>query len=265
MKKIVLVISHYNRIFQLRRTLESILLTKHDNLYVVVLDYNSDNKQELFNVILDFPYIELLRIPKDPDNWYSCIVPYNMALWWAIKKYKPEIVMMQDAECYHVGDVILHANYNTDNNYIAYGTFSSDKETTFDPNFKDNIENIAINNTKGAWGNGVLAWYNHPEHRRVGYGFCGAMSTENMVRINGFDERYKDGVAFGDDDFVKRIGIAKINTIVTSYPFVVHQWHYDESYNIDENSLKKNRDLYSELASETNCKAKHIYSPDFTL
>lgn len=265
MKSIVILVKHYNRALQLDRTLSSIFRTTHNNYQVIVQD--SDSTVSLSALAAKYPKaIFINRSKPDPSNWYSHIVSCNEVILWSLKTYKPDVLLMQDAECYHVGDVVSYAEGIDDSSYYSFGTFSADKELTFRSDFESIIEGVATDCTREAWGNGVSAWYNHPVYRGVGYAFCCAIKSSNLVKLNGFDERYMYGVAYGDDDFVHRIHTLGLKVTIPTYPFVVHQWHYDSSYTIDENLLRRNRDLYQEIATtEVNYRAKHILSEDFDI
>jgi hypothetical protein len=265
MRKITLLVNHFERFKQLRRTLKSIHNSSYKNLFVVILDHNSpsftDNIVDLEEL---YPEYLFLQKPKPTDNWYSSIVSYNWGINYILKYEKPDIIMIQDAECYHEGDVITKASEITDGEYLSFAAFSTDEQTFLRDDFENVIKDIALNSKEGVWGNGVNAWYNHPIYRGVGYGFCCAITTDNMCKLNGFDERYMDGVAYGDDDWIRRIKKLGLKIEIPTDPFVVHQWHYDKNYSINGTLLEKNRDIYNEISNtEPGYKAKHLITKDF--
>ena len=266
MKKVSLIVNHFERFVQLKRTLSSIKKSAYDNLYVVVLDHDSPNwNVHISELKKTYPDYEFMSIPKpDKNNWYSIIVTYNWCMKYVLDNVKPDVFMLQDAECYHVGDIISRASEVEEAEYISFSCFSTDEETYKRTDFEQVIEGIAMSCEKEVWANGVNAWYNHPIYRGVGYGFCCAMTADTMRKLNGFDERYKDGVAYGDDDFVRRVKALDLKITMPLTPFVVHQWHYDKTYIIKDELLRKNRDVYIEIGQEEkHYKAIHLITPNF--
>jgi hypothetical protein len=263
LKKTVVLVNHFNRVPLLDRTLSSIARSKHDNYQVIVLDH--DSPCDLEPIRRKYRWAKFVSKEKpSKDNWYSCIVSHNQMMLEILDTMDPEVIVFQDAECYHVGDVLALTDNIGESDYYSFACFSADQETTMRSDFEDAIERIARGCHREVWGNGVSAWYNHPVYRGVGYGFCAAMLAKNMVKLNDLDERYMDGVAYGDDDYVRRIRIMGLKTTIPISSFVVHQWHYDASYVIDETLLRKNRDLYQKIATEEcGYKAKHLITKDF--
>jgi len=261
--KVTLLINHYERFKQLKRTLKSI--TNNPDLSVIILDHNSPSfTDEIVELEILYPDYLFLHKPKPTDNWYSSIASYNWGIDYVLNHENTDVIMIQDAECYHIGDVISAASIITDNEYISFAAFSTDEPTFLRDDFELVIKDIALNSKEGVWGNGVNAWYNHPIYRGVGYGFCCAITASNMRKLNGFDERYMDGVAYGDDDWIRRIKLLGLKIEIPLDPFVVHQWHYDKNYSIDGSLLEKNRDVYNNIAAtETTYKAKHLITKDF--
>jgi predicted glycosyltransferase involved in capsule biosynthesis len=266
MKKIVVVVQHYERFMQLERTLKSIYKSKYQNFEVVVIDHDSPTfKENIIKLEEEFPNTLFLIKPKpNPENWYSCIVSHNFGLRTAIQYMKADILVVQDAECYHVGDVISKASEIKNDEYIAVGCLSTNKETCYRNDFEDAIEDIANECTIGAMNTDVNAWYNHPVYRAVEFGFCGIITSENMNKLNGYDERFMEGVSCGDVDFIRRVKILGLKRSIITEPFVVHQWHYDEHYSIDGKLWEKNIKLNELIATtELGYKATHIITQDF--
>ena len=70
-----------------------------------------------------------------------------------------------------------------------------------------------------------------------------------MDKLNGFDERYANGIGFDDDEFVHRVKLLGLTTNIHDKPFAIHQWHYSEnnffakSHNVGE-ALRRNQSLF---------------------
>ena len=76
---------------------------------------------------------------------------------------------------------------------------------------------------------GVPCWYNHSVYRPKAYHFIAAMSKKNMNDLNGFDDRYYNGIGHDDDEFLHRIKLKRLKIQIIDEPFGVHQWHYSEN------------------------------------
>lgn len=213
---VAVVMTYWNRSFQLCKTLKSIEKTSVKDKHIIIVDDGSDQKPIIPEV--DFP----VTILNTKDKWWTNPEPaYNLGIDFALGF--ADKVIIQNAECYHVGDILHYAENNINSkNYISFGCFSINEETTFK---EHNI--FKLLNEKGASRDGENAWYNHPKHRPVGYDFCSAITADNLKKLNGFDERLSKGCGYGDDYLLYRIKLMGLDVKITSKPFVVHQWHYN--------------------------------------
>lgn len=246
--KIVIVMTYFERQFQLTKTLESLKSSHHRNFEVVVVDDGSS--VDIVHNITEYPVTVLKTQDK---KWLNPDPAYNTGLYYAMR-LKPDIIMVQNAECYHVGDVISYAERVTDETYITFGCFSLDKKTTFK---EHNIIELLQKYTNRARNDGELAWYNHPIYRPCAYDFCMAITANNMKKLNGFDERFSAGWAYGDNYLLARVKMLGLRIEITESPLVVHQWHYTNSSRPDSTS---NLRLYEKLVQERKYRAEHIYT-----
>lgn len=60
----------------------------------------------------------------------------------------------------------------------------------------------------GVWCPDRNEWHSHGIHRPAGYHFCNLMSRSLFDRAGGFDEEYREGQCYDDDDFVQRVKAA---------------------------------------------------------
>ena len=234
--KISIVTSYYNRKVQFLNTLKTIKLSEQiDNLEIIVVDDGSSNEQKLDDVIVDYPFVKLIRIEPE-EKWYAnpCI-PFNKA----INAATGDIIVLQNPECLHVGDILTNiVNNLTDSNYITYSVYSADYNATLDiKNYdfnKNDVFNLIRNrltpfNTQNYVSEGMCCWYNHSEHRPCAYHFIAAITKKNMDALNGFDERFANGIGFDDDEFLFRVRKLGLDVQIIDSPFGVHQWHYSEN------------------------------------
>jgi len=243
--KISIVTAYFNRKNLFLKTLESISSTNHDDFELIVVDDGSDEEHKLDDILQSHNFLKLIRLNKE-DKWYvnSCI-PFNIGL----KEAKGDIIILQNPECYHVGDIISHAANNLKyNEYFSYGCYSLDQRTTEQNNNYMFLEP----NQRGASINGDLAWYNHSTYRPTGYHFTSAIHHDKLRILNGFDERYSMGYEYDDNEFLHRV--KKIcNFKYIDKPYVLHQYHGDSSKKPNFTELSnKNRNLFLNVTCKEN-------------
>lgn len=269
MKKICIVMPYYDRQFQLTKTLNTIAESKHNNFSVVMVD---DNSPQDF-VLPKLPYeVDIIKLTK--KTWTNVSPVYNYGFLRALEK-KPDIIFIQSPECYHVGDVLTHADRHTkDDNYIAYGCFQIDKETTFAEH------DIMRLSTKNAFkvdgdnkGQGVNAWWNHSVYSPIPQYWGAALSVNTLKKVNGIDERFAYGHAFEDGWFLYQLGNMGIKIEIVDYPFVVHQWHsriwanrnaVKAKQKNDTAFVDRNKELYLALRETKEYRSQHFITPDLS-
>jgi GT2 family glycosyltransferase len=241
---ITVVMTYWNRPAQLARTLESFKYSSEKDFKVLIVDNNSDKEVDLPKL----PYeVKVERLSKN----HHYLAAHNIGFHHALKE-NPEIIIMQHAECYHQGDVISYAKGVTDGTYISFGCYSLGEGETPD---------TVRRNNRCMEFNGDSAWYNHPVYRPRNAQFCSAITTSNLIKLNGFDERFCEGTWFDDDYFVvllKRIGL---QIELTEQPFVFHQWHPD-AWPANPELIYKNRDLYESIKDGIDHRSVHTITPD---
>jgi len=242
--KLSIAIAYYNRKDLFLTTLESISKSKFANdIEIVVADDASDEEHRLEDIVDNYSFpINLIRIEPE-DKWYvNPCVPFNKA----IHATKAPLIMLQNPECYHNGDVIAAAIEHTkDNNYISFGCYSLDKESTVSLK-----ENIKIVSRRKAQRGGETGWYNHSIINPRPYHFASCLTRKNMMALQGFNQKYANGIGFDDDEFLFRVGKqVRGNIQIVDAPNVFHQYHYDDKsfeylYNSNPELLRKNQELF---------------------
>lgn len=258
--KVVVVMTYFNRLFQLERTLKSIYKTKHKNFEIVIVDDKSDD-------IVDFsqfgPNIHTYRV-GDEKWWTNPVIAYNLGIHTALP-LRPDVIILQNAECYHYGDVIKYAAENiTGENYIAFSALAIDMKTTFagisDAKIRELLPvEYAYPENPHAEG---IGWYNHPVLIPRAYDFCAAVSIGNMMKLNGYDERFAKYIAYGDNDLILRVRRLGLDVQIPETPFVVHQWHDHSHINIEDVG-DMGLSLYQRIeAKESGYRAVHTNTRD---
>jgi hypothetical protein len=187
-------------------------------------------------------------------NWTQGDPAYNAGIFHALQS-NPDIIIIQNAECYHLGDIIRYAKENvTEKNYITFGCYSQGKDE----------EPGSVINNKGADFDGESAWYNHPIYRPKAYHFCAAISASNMRKLNGFDERFSYGAGFDDDYWLHQVMSLGLEIYITTEPIVIHQWHEHNPYKGNERELlETNYHVIQHLTKDKIFRAKHLLTEDF--
>lgn len=219
-RSVSIVMTYWNRKKQLEKTLQSIARWSQDVEIIIVDDASTDGDD-----ILCFEKDNIKVITLKDKTWINPCIAWNTGFMAATGK----VVIMQSAECMHVGDIVTHARYGLNvGTYFAYSALAINEETTGrilnGDNVNETIKPFLENRIDVPdWdGNG---WYNHPIYRPSRYNFCCAITRYDLDRLGGFDERFADGLGYDDDELLNRIDKAAIGVKIIEHPFVVHQHH----------------------------------------
>jgi glycosyltransferase involved in cell wall biosynthesis len=261
-KMISIVVAYYNRLPQTLITLDGFQknYTNKYNFEVIIVDDNSNAENDLTEVIKKYSFkINLIKISaEEKGERVNPCVPYNIGFKNAIG----DIVIIQNPECYHVGNILGYVldklNFN---DYITFSCFSTgsselNNELINSKNIIKKINDADFLNRNSTNGIRNINWYNHPTINKTDFHFCSAIYKENLNIIDGFSDEFKNGYCFDDDDLLLSIKeILKLN-IITINPdnyLVIHQYHTrSDSYGIestnDDNIIKKkwlkNKELF---------------------
>lgn len=253
--KIAVVMSYYERFPQLMRTLETIRQTSVKDYQIVIVDDASPSP-----LAMRGDDLHVIRIEPEQKTWRCQDPATNTGIKYALDVCNAEIIIIQNPECFHVGDVLKYAAENTtEKDYITFAALNITKEQTFNP--ETDIQLLIRSTTAPRT---ETMWYNHPLHRPCYYEFCAAIHRNNLIRMNGYDERFAEGIAFNDDYFFHRIKLMGLQLQIIPTPMVVHQWH-DRSYRAKDEGkyVLRNRDLWEQLKRRNEIRAVHTITPDF--
>jgi len=228
-EKLTIVTAYYNRKQQFIETLKSIIRTKHINFEIIVVDDCSDEEQRIEDLIQQFPFIKVIRL--EPENkWYvNPCIPFNIGIRAVSEDTK--IIVLQNPECLHVGDILSYFNDNiNDENYISISMYYlNDELTKILPLYNNNNTTDVFLKTLP-----IKDWQNHSIYKPVFYHFCSAISRSNMLKLNGFDEAFANGICIEDCDFVTRIQKLGLYLKIEDKLSVIHQYHDSIFYTRDD-------------------------------
>ena len=211
--------TYWNRKKQLSNTLHSIRQYGHDVEIIVVDDASTDGED-----IHCFEDANTHVITLKDKTWINPCIGFNSGFKYATG----DIIIIQNAECLHVGDIVSHAlSHVSEGIYLSYSALAINGQTTKRINDGENVVTVITpfmhNKMTDTWdGNG---WYNHPVYRNEAYHFCCAIMRSDLYDLGGFDERYADGLGFDDNELLTRIIKKRMTIRMIEKPFVVHQDH----------------------------------------
>lgn len=246
---IAIIITYYQRQRQLLNTLESFRQYNPDDFFVVITDDDSPDDIKFG----EYPYeITLLKIKE--KKWINPGPAYNLGFLEAISNGADSVVI-QNAECYHKGDIIGNVKKRlSEKKYLAFGCYSLSAGQDID---------FTAYNMRTALHNGDSAWYNHSVYRPEALHFCTAITVNDLRKLNGFDERFAFGIGFDDNYFIYQVKMLGLRVEFINDPFVLHQYHYDvRSSPHVESKYQANSSMYVELKKLHDYRAKHILTPD---
>ena len=267
---ISIVSAYYNRKKALWRTLKTIEKSDFKNFEFIIVDDASDSSQRIEDLAEEFDFIKLVRIePEDKHHINPCI-PFNLGF----SLVTGDIVIIQSPECLHMGDVLnFVANTSKDNQYLVFSCYSLSNNIDNKLNFVDfNLPlvelELAIINAIGEFSTKSCdivgrydSWYAHPIYRPSYFNFLVSMSTKDLRELGGFDERFADGHAYDDTEFVSRINKKKMDIKLIEKPFCLHQFHQSVLHNVPDFMAKeiKNRKLYEECVKLPHYKVENSF------
>jgi GT2 family glycosyltransferase len=248
-KLTVIVMTFYERHKQLINTLNSFYQYDPDDFSVVIVDDNSPTDISLSS------YTFQITILKLRQKQWKCPAPvFNFGFIEALKQ-DPESIIIQNAECYHRGNILGYVrDHLTQHNYLSFAAYSLANGQTTD------IKNF--NNVK-ALSNGDSAWYNHSVYRPGAFHFCSAITASNLRKINGFEESFAEGLGYEDDYLLNQVRLLGLKVKIVDNPFVLHQYHYDiPGFNFTQELYSRNAALLNELKARNTYRATHYITSD---
>lgn len=243
--KYSIVMTYCNRKDLLYRTLisiqrSSVFENNPEEVEVIIVDDGSD-PEHIIDYLEDFELnIRLMRIEPAEKWWYNPCIPFNMGFWSA----KGEIVVIQNAECLHYGDILQHVSQHLgENDYFSYACYYLNEKCTKllkdDPEWNNILIDLVERPRK--------VWVNHSVQKPTYYHYTSAIYRDKLNELKGFNVKYARGIACDDIDFVHRLRKGGLDLQIIDQPFVIHQYHDAAHKSLDEKKyrelLKRNKKL----------------------
>ncbi len=243
--------AYYNRKPQLLKTLDSINESSIKNYELIIVDDGSAPEHTLELAKLKKHCngnVILIEIDPEKKAWINPCIAHNIAF----SRVSGDKVIIQNPETYHMGDILKSVEENLNpTSYITYQTIAPTSEVTDLIYTKNTIAEVSaymqsiIHNTHSVGPNcpynGFTIWYNHSKHRPVFYHFISAITKDNLFKLGGFDERYKDDHSYDDNEILARIDRLGLKKSIVPNPMAIHLFHkmfYNISpFNGDQNNI----------------------------
>ncbi len=230
--KLSIVITYWNRRRQLLNTLSSIAYFKGDYpIEVIIVDDDSSGENVIDDLLGLFPLPIKLVVLKNRAQ-HDPVIPLNTAF----NEVTGDVVLINCAECVHMGDIIGYIFKNIrSKSYFNFATYSIDSVLTdlfFKLNWSEQdvlqkAHNIIqpLQSLPEQWKDGDTGWYVDDNKHYSLLPFCAAINTEDIQNLSGLDERFINGIGYADTDFAIRIVNLHLDASVIIDPFCVHQFH----------------------------------------
>lgn len=218
--------AYYNRLPQLRYTLKTMENSLSENFEIVIVDDYSSEQHSLDTLPAEFESLNFNIIKMQDINpiktYVGPSIPYNVGF----RESQGDKIIIQNPECCHMGDVLQYTLDNLNNeNYLTFHCYAATKSET---RVMQSGEPLPMFTDKKS------RWYNHVTERPYAYHFTTAITRENLVKLNGFDEQFAQGHDMDDVELIYRVKALGLELQFVEAPWVVHQYHrktYDNPHN----------------------------------
>ena len=187
-----------------------------------------------------YSHLDIKIIHVKNKWWVNPCIPLNIGF----KEAVGDIIIIQNPECFHTGNIIGFVELNMKlNDYMVFGCYAIDQQRTqrllalspTAPNYFNEAKALLEPKANMACGKAPTPnkWYQHSVYRPAAFNFCSAIMREDLDDLGGFDERFGKGIAKDDKEFILRIKRKGMRIIQVDTPFVIHQYHHPFHYRQD--------------------------------
>lgn len=250
--KVSIILPYYNRKDLILNTLKSFeYFYKNKNVEIVIVDDVSSDEHRLENNINFNLNIKLIRLAS--KTGINPCYPYNVG----VRESSGDIIILSSPETFHTTDIFeVSNNFKelNDDTYLLFSVFCLTKPDLINSfkgsDFKECLEifneikpNLFNNLGENGYNfnNNFGSWYTHSTHRPSGLNFFTALTRNKFYELSGFDERFRGGTGFDDDEF-------KIRLLESGVEF---------KYNDDAIGIHINHEVVNNMAPTTN---QNIYN-----
>ena len=254
---ISIVATYFNRPKEVEASLLSLLRTKvtKDEYELILVDDASHSPADgVVEKYKDKINIKYIKVKPEDKIWFNPCVAYNIGFSYV----SGDKIIIQNAECYHVGDILDYVKncFLKQYEYYVFSNYSVSKDDTIilleklkngETTTKLHTHIQLLATTPKIFD--MRGWYQHPIYNNRGYHFCSCIHNKVLKEIGGFDLRYSIGDCWDDNDFllkcVKKCRCIAINDTVRNMLLVTLHIYHDKGtaiipYEVNNEELFKN-------------------------
>lgn len=211
-----IILPYYNRKSLLINTLSSFVkfYSKRNDLEIIIIDDGSSVEHKLDDAIKKFNTLKIKLInlgSKKNKMQVNPCYPYNVG----VRNSSGKILILSSPETFHTTDMFeITNNFEklSDSSYLLLSVFCSTSneltESIIENNFiinDNNREKLLSNVNKDKFNNEYGSWYLHSIFRKTDLNFFSCITRKTYYDLCGFDERYRNGTGYDDNEFLNRL------------------------------------------------------------
>ena len=211
-----IILPYYNRKSLLINTLGSFVkfYSKRNDLEIIIIDDGSSVEHKLDDAIKKFNTLKIKLInlgSKKNKMQVNPCYPYNVG----VRNSSGKILILSSPETFHTTDMFeITNNFEklNDSSYLLLSVFCSTSneltESIIENNFiinDNNREKLLSNVNKDKFNNEYGSWYLHSIFRKTDLNFFSCITRKTYYDLCGFDERYRNGTGYDDNEFLNRL------------------------------------------------------------
>jgi len=261
MNKVSIILPYYNRKKYLVATLDGFQLLYGGNtrLEIVIVDDCSSEENRIDDIVGSYKLnINYVRISEN-TGINPCYV-YNVG----VRESTGDVLILSSPEIFHINNIFeISNNFKglADDKYFLFSVFCLTEKTILEKCLDGNVNiNEKINEIKTfipefyknlgingyPFNNNYGSWYLHSKFRKSYLNFCTALTKNLYYELSGFDERFRYGTEYDDNEFLDRVK-QKINKYVWFDEFVSIHFDHPVAATMGCNS---NLNLYNSVKSD---------------
>ena len=220
-KKVSILLPYYNRKKLLLNTLRSYEYFYADkSLEICIVDDGSAEDQRIDDVSKLYPTLDIKLYRVKVKNGINPCVPYNIAA----RISTGDVLVLTSPETFHTADMYeLSSNFSEVENgkYLCFSVFCLTDQDIYKKIFSDKSFESSINifneefrallfddlgeEGRAGFSNRFGSWYLHSQYRPSSLNFFTALKRELYFGLSGFDESYRNGTGYDDNEFLDRL------------------------------------------------------------
>lgn len=228
---ISIVIPYYNRKRLLVNTLRSIeYYSRGMTIEIIIVDDGSEQKIDDISTLFSTLNIILITLTKEVPGWRAPAIAYNTGF----NIVKGDVILLNSCDCVHGGNILKYVEQNMyDKNYLCFATLAGTEQLTdfFDSAQWDDTTAYTATRQYG-FQNG---WWRAHKTNRILIPFCASIFRSDLEKLNGYDERFANGIGYDDCDFIDRVYNLGLNMVLVDEPYCIHQYHELVQYTNERN------------------------------